>query len=148
MTCLARVAVRARHSELGPVDLVLYNKGRSAADLPAEGGAVEEVRSPNVGREGEAYLRHILAHYERLPEVLVFSQARTVRPPVRRARGARSCPRLARQRAAPAPSPLSRPQARVTDHLVAWLAFGDPRRWRSSLTHLPGPLPWTILGHL
>ena len=33
------------------------------------------MRCPNVGREGEAYLRHILDRYESLPTVTVFAQA-------------------------------------------------------------------------
>lgn len=30
---------------------------------------------PNIGREQETYLRHVVAHYERLPQHVLFSQA-------------------------------------------------------------------------
>lgn len=52
--------------------VVVYNKGDA---LPA-GGVGDEVAAENVGREGDTYLRYIVAHYEALPEVCVFSQGR------------------------------------------------------------------------
>ncbi|EOD33556.1 hypothetical protein EMIHUDRAFT_253096, partial [Emiliania huxleyi CCMP1516] len=60
-------------SELEPAAVTVYNKG----DGPCGGGGARfaEVRCPNVGREGEAYLRHILDRYESLPTVTVFAQA-------------------------------------------------------------------------
>ena len=60
-------------SELEPAAVTVYNKG----DSPCGGGGARfaEVRCPNVGREGEAYLRHILDRYESLPTVTVFAQA-------------------------------------------------------------------------
>ena len=59
--------------EAEPAAVTVYNKG----DGPCGGGGARfaEVRCPNVGREGEAYLRHILDRYESLPTVTVFAQA-------------------------------------------------------------------------
>ena len=48
---------------------ILYNKG-DALNLD------HEIRLKNVGRESEPYLRYIITHYDHLPEVVVFTQAR------------------------------------------------------------------------
>jgi hypothetical protein len=48
---------------------ILYNKGKP---LHLE----NEIRIPNVGRESETYLQYILANYNQLPDVVVFTQAR------------------------------------------------------------------------
>ena len=53
-----------------------YVKGGSeqAAAITAAGFAHKVLESPNVGREAETYLRHILAHYEKLPDHIFFTQ--------------------------------------------------------------------------
>ncbi len=35
---------------------------------------------PNIGREQETYLRHVVAHYDRLPQHVLFSQASPLSP--------------------------------------------------------------------
>ena len=59
-------------SELLPVTTV-YNRGER---LPASKlRAAVEVVQPNLGRESSAYLTHIIAHYDSLAEVTVFTHA-------------------------------------------------------------------------
>ena len=55
------------------VDRLFYNKG--AEDFAPPGAQV--VTLQNTGREGHAFLHYITTHYDSLPEVVVFSQART-----------------------------------------------------------------------
>ena len=67
--------VVARYNE--PVDwlkremnhCIIYNKGE-----PLE--LENEIRLTNVGRESETYLQYIIANYDSLPDVIVFTQAR------------------------------------------------------------------------
>lgn len=47
----------------------IYNKGLDDLTLPC-------VLTPNVGREGETYLRHIIARHPHFPAVTVFAQGR------------------------------------------------------------------------
>jgi hypothetical protein len=49
----------------------IYNKGRD--DLAARHRA-NSVRLPNVGREAHTYLHHIVENYDRLEDVMIFSQ--------------------------------------------------------------------------
>lgn len=49
----------------------VYNKGRD--DLSAHHRA-NSVRLPNVGREAHTYLHHIVENYDRLEDVMIFSQ--------------------------------------------------------------------------
>ena len=53
-----------------------YVKGGTgqAAAVKAVGFADKVLDTPNVGREAETYLRHILAHYEKLPDHIFFTQ--------------------------------------------------------------------------
>jgi len=52
--------------------LYIYNKGEELHGNPQ--GTV--VPLPNVGRESHTYLTHIINHYDRLPDLLIFWQAR------------------------------------------------------------------------
>lgn len=54
------------------VDVVVYNKGGSAPI----GYAGKVVQLPNVGRESHTYLTYVLEHYDRLPDVVHFTQGR------------------------------------------------------------------------
>lgn len=49
----------------------IYNKGRD--DLAAR-HRVHSVKLPNVGREAHSYIHHIVENYDRLEDVLIFSQ--------------------------------------------------------------------------
>lgn len=69
--------VVARHEEdgawldaLDASKLVVYEKGGGGRG----GKAYAQVPLKNVGREGETFLRHIVAHYDDLPEYLVLLQ--------------------------------------------------------------------------
>lgn len=70
---------------LAPV-LTVYNTGRAlgAGALPA---AARELRVPNSGRESGAYLRHIVANYDSLAELTVFSHAGAPTPGLRSSSG-------------------------------------------------------------
>ncbi len=48
---------------------IIYNKG---ASLQLD----NEIALKNVGRESDTYLHYIITHYEQLPDVVVFTQAR------------------------------------------------------------------------
>lgn len=50
---------------------VVYNKGDAAT---LRGSAAAAITLANVGREGDAYLRHILRFYPHFPETTVFAQ--------------------------------------------------------------------------
>ena len=45
---------------------IIYEKGHQSGGIPL----------PNVGRESHTYLHYIITHYDTLPEVVVFTQAR------------------------------------------------------------------------
>lgn len=49
----------------------VYNKGRD--DLPARIRA-NSVKLPNVGREAHTYIHHIVENYDRLEDIMIFSQ--------------------------------------------------------------------------
>jgi hypothetical protein len=53
------------------VNYTIYNKGRD--DLAARHRA-HSVRLPNVGREAHSYVHHIVENYDRLEDVIIFSQ--------------------------------------------------------------------------
>lgn len=53
------------------VPFVVYNKGASETGLE---DTYRVTRRPNVGRESETFLSHIIEHYDSLPEHLVFLQ--------------------------------------------------------------------------
>eukprot|EP00967_Tisochrysis_lutea_P076099 scaffold102777_cov30-Tisochrysis_lutea.AAC.1 len=62
---------------LGAAQLWLYNKGEPDVQLPlGAADRVSQLRVPNRGREGEAYLRHIIEQYDSLPDIVIFTQAR------------------------------------------------------------------------
>ena len=64
-------------SEILPVT-TLYNRGRR---LPSsELHTAVEVMQPNIGRESSAYLTHIVAHFDSLAEVTVFTHASAPSP--------------------------------------------------------------------
>ena len=50
---------------------IIYNKGEK---LPYTN--INEIMLPNVGRESETYLNYIITHYDNLPDVVIFTQAR------------------------------------------------------------------------
>lgn len=56
--------------------IFLYVKGgpEFAAQARQAGFAHEVIELPNIGREQEAYLRHVVAHYEHLPAHVLFTQ--------------------------------------------------------------------------
>ena len=56
--------------------IFIYCKGTPVfvAQARDRGFAHEVIELPNVGREQETYLWHIVAHYDRLPEHVFFSQ--------------------------------------------------------------------------
>ena len=49
---------------------IIYNKG---VKLPY---SVNEIMLNNVGRESETYLQYIITHYDDLPDIVIFTQAR------------------------------------------------------------------------
>lgn len=56
-----------------PFPVIIYNKG----DTPTGLEETHEVQvRPNVGREGETFLNHIVEHYDALPEYLVMLQGK------------------------------------------------------------------------
>ena len=54
-----------------PLDVFMYCKNETCPDIE---GAHTQILE-NVGREGETYLRHIIAHHADFPEFAVFTQA-------------------------------------------------------------------------
>jgi hypothetical protein len=69
--------VVARYKEdisyLAPIAdrIVLYNKGETRVP----GRWIDYHKLPNVGRESDSYLRHIIYHYDNLPSIICFTQA-------------------------------------------------------------------------
>lgn len=51
--------------------VTIYDKGETPIDLPCE-----VVRLPNLGREGQAWVHHIISRWDSLSETTVFLQAR------------------------------------------------------------------------
>jgi hypothetical protein len=58
--------------EMDKSHIYLYDKG-STENNPIQGFAHYEQR-PNIGRESETYLYHIIKHYDNLPEFLILLQ--------------------------------------------------------------------------
>ena len=54
-----------------PENVVVYDKSRMPATVE---GCREIIPRRNVGREGETFMHHVVANYDRLPEYLVFLQ--------------------------------------------------------------------------
>jgi hypothetical protein len=48
---------------------IIYNKGQKL-------GIDNEIMIPNIGRESETYLHYIITNYDKLPDVIVFTQGR------------------------------------------------------------------------
>ena len=67
------VIVVARYNEdtswITDTNTVIYNKGDRLNNEP------NQIMVPNVGREAETYLRYIIENYNRLPDVVIFTQA-------------------------------------------------------------------------
>jgi len=58
-----------------PDHLVVYHKGGEAPDaMVPSSSAVPVIPRPNVGREGETFLHHIIEHYDNLPDYLLLVQ--------------------------------------------------------------------------
>ncbi|CAJ1422510.1 unnamed protein product [Effrenium voratum] len=73
--------VVARYSEdlrwldaLPQLRTIVYNRGGADRLLPGPRANLLLVQQPNVGREDEVFLHHIVEHYDQLPKVTVFLQ--------------------------------------------------------------------------
>lgn len=57
--------------------IYVYVKGGAdvAAQVSRRRFAHETIELPNIGREQETYLQHVVAHYDNLPQHILFSQA-------------------------------------------------------------------------
>lgn len=54
-------------------NVIIYNKGRDDFKV-RNGHIIKVVKTPNIGREGETYLRYIIEHYNKLPQHVWFTQ--------------------------------------------------------------------------
>jgi hypothetical protein len=67
------IIVVARYNEdinwITDTNTLIYNKGDILKKVPSQ------IIVPNVGREAETYLRYIIQNYNRLPDVIIFTQA-------------------------------------------------------------------------
>ena len=71
--CRYAEAIEDFDTEWLTANTIVYNKGNEF-DLQLPCGIIETL--PNVGREGQAFLHHIVTNYDTLPEVLICGQAR------------------------------------------------------------------------
>ena len=55
------------------ISIILYNKGQDIDKLDSR---IKEIKLPNIGREANTYLYHIVHNYDNLKEITIFLQGR------------------------------------------------------------------------
>jgi hypothetical protein len=55
-------------------NVIVYNKGQQLEDNEQQISRTQQVQLPNVGRETQTYLHHIVTRYDNLEDVTLFTQ--------------------------------------------------------------------------